>query len=181
MPKYKKLHNVKWLRKTLKVRTLRSIASDIGCSYSAVQYARRKYNINIPHRDKYTVTERKSIAQKEAYRKKYPNGRFGNLHPGWKGGRRRLKDGYIYVYKPDHPYCTKARYVMEHRLVMEEKIGRYLLPREIIHHENGNKQDNRPENLHLHSSRAKHVQYHFDAVKEVYRLRKILDDHQINY
>ena len=51
--------------------------------------------------------------------------RSGKLHPDWKGGRT-LIGGYLYIYMPDHPNCTQAKRVAAHRLVMEEKIGRYL-------------------------------------------------------
>ena len=54
------------------------------------------------------------------------------------------------VYAPDHPRATTAgKYVFEHILVAEEMLGRYLLPDERIHHRNGVRDDNRPENLEL--------------------------------
>lgn len=66
----------------------------------------------------------------------------------WKGGRYK-SHGYIYIYAPDHPDAMKQGYILEHRLVMEEKLGRRLLPSEQPHHINGIKDDNRPENLEL--------------------------------
>ena len=59
------------------------------------------------------------------------------------------RTGYILILRPDHPYTTKSGYVMEHRLVMEKYLKRYLDPREDVHHKNGNKQDNRIENLQV--------------------------------
>lgn len=66
----------------------------------------------------------------------------------WRGGRKRHSGGYILVYMPDHPRAARG-YVPEHTLVMEEMIGRYLLPGETAHHKNGVRTDNRPENLEL--------------------------------
>lgn len=53
----------------------------------------------------------------------------------------------------DHPRLKAQRgYVYEHILVMEGMIGRYLLPPETVHHKNGVRNDNRPENLELWAS-----------------------------
>ncbi|MEY2419520.1 MAG: hypothetical protein QOG90_2200 [Actinomycetota bacterium] len=68
----------------------------------------------------------------------------------WRGFQRRHKAGYAVVYAPWHPRTSaKTTYVFEHILVMEESLGRYLLPDETIHHVNGVKDDNRLENLEL--------------------------------
>lgn len=83
-------------------------------------------------------------------------GRTRDQNPAWKGGRKIRKDGYILVYSPDHPFASDA-YVLEHRLVMEQMIGRYLLPTEVVHHRDENPSNNAPENLQLFSSQAEHI------------------------
>lgn len=64
--------------------------------------------------------------------------------------RRTITNGYAFVRRPDHPRANKyTGRVREHTIVMEQKIGRYLLPDERVHHLNGVRDDNRPENLEL--------------------------------
>lgn len=62
---------------------------------------------------------------------------------------KKDKTGYILIYKPDHPHSNSDGYFREHRLIMEEKLKRYLTKDEVVHHINHIKDDNRIENLML--------------------------------
>jgi len=95
---------------------------------------------------------------------KLREGKLGEKHPRWKGGKRISREGYILILVRNHPYITNDGYMFEHRLVMEKHIGRYLLPSEIVHHINGIKTDNRIENLEL-TTRKIHTKNHSKARK----------------
>lgn len=58
-----------------------------------------------------------------------------------------------------------------HRVVMEESLGRKLLPGEIVHHINGDKHDNRPENLEV-MSQSEHIKLHLPEMQEIRNERK---------
>lgn len=88
-------------------------------------------------------------------------------------GKRRRSDGYIHIYKPEHPFASKDGYVMEHRLIMEEKIERILQPEEEVHHINHKKDDNRPENLHLFASKQEHMRFHMTQRHEERRRKNV--------
>src|SRR5690606_3645162 len=57
--------------------------------------------------------------------------------------------GYRMLMRPKHPSASRYGYVMEHRLVMEETLGRFLLPTEVVHHKDGNRLNNTPDNLEV--------------------------------
>lgn len=83
----------------------------------------------------------------------------GKDNPTWKGGRKLSQHGYWEVQCIGHPFAVgRVGYVLEHRLVAEKYLltdensvvidgKRYLSPDFIVHHRNGDKLDNRPENL----------------------------------
>lgn len=76
-------------------------------------------------------------------------------------GKYISKKGYVFIYIPTHPFAGgRKRYVMEHRLVVEKDIGRYLTSKEHVHHINNNPSDNRINNLKLCANNFEHRQIH---------------------
>lgn len=87
----------------------------------------------------------------------------GSENGSWSGGRRIDRDGYVLVSSPKkHPYARtrKDRHtgiIFEHRLMMEDILGRYLLPEEVVDHIDGLRLHNEPDNLRLFSSNSEHL------------------------
>lgn len=90
----------------------------------------------------------------------------GKKPHNWNGGRYKRSDGYVMRYAPEHPYAIDG-YVMEHRFVMEQILGRYLDPEERVHHINGDRGDNRTENLMLMESQSAHSKLHAEDKKVI--------------
>lgn len=84
----------------------------------------------------------------------FRNRPMGTTHHKWNGGKRN-NAGYILILKKGHPRADPLGYVREHLLVWEQTHNKTLPKGWIIHHINGIRDDNRPENL-MAVSRSKH-------------------------
>lgn len=112
-------------------KSLRDIAKELVRSYWWI--------IHFTRRNKITV-KTKSQSLKDKY---------GGHCPNWRGGTYR--HFYWMVFAPEHPNAGKRGYVAEHRMVMSKILGRPLREDEVVHHKDGNKYNNTPENLQLMS------------------------------
>lgn len=120
------------------------IGKVIGRSKSSVQHMGSRLRIK---KDKEAFFEVRSKAMS------------GKNSGNFKNYRRKAQKGYIARYEPDHPSASKAGLVMEHRLVVEKALG-ITLPKEFdVHHINGDKTDNRLENLAVMTHSA-HTIFH---------------------
>ncbi len=99
------------------------------------------------------------------YRAKYKGlcwscSKKGDRGGNWRGGRQIDKDGYVLVSgQYTHPRRDRHDCVREHVLVLEKKLGRFLVGDEVGHHKNGIKDDNSPDNLEL-STNVEHSRHH---------------------
>lgn len=83
----------------------------------------------------------------------------GSENPRWKGGQYKKAGGYVLILTPSHPRTDCKGYVKRSRLVMEKYLGRYLTPKEVVHHK-GKKDDDRIEMLRLFANQSKHTKFH---------------------
>ncbi len=86
----------------------------------------------------------------------------GENHWHWKDGKTKHTSGYINVYNPTNSFGGSQTYILEHRLVIESQIGRFLTKEEAVHHLNEIRDDNRPENLMAFTSESAHQRFHWN-------------------
>lgn len=77
----------------------------------------------------------------------------------WNGGRHVASNGYVEIKVAGYPYTNSRGYVYEHRYVVEQHIGRFLRKNEVVHHIDGNKQNNDISNLMILTN-SEHIKLH---------------------
>lgn len=142
-------------------KTMKEIADEYNMCASCIYYSLKKYGIKGRRHLTEKSKEKISVANKGKTKKGHPCSeerkiklslaKKGKIRkPSLYGGyTKKRKDGYVSVFVPNHPNATKDGMVMEHHLVMEHHIGRYLKKDEVVHHINHIRDDNRIENLQL--------------------------------
>lgn len=162
--RFPQLQDRNWLMEQMATRSMQDIARELGTSQGNVSDHAKRHGIRSRFHDR-------SAATVAGLKKRWPNGRGGTEAANWRGGRIKAGGGHIYLYKPDHPNANLKGYVMEHRVVVEEHLGRLLEKEEVVHHRNGIKTDNRIENLEVMTV-TEHRREHMDAHAHLHEARE---------
>lgn len=152
------------------MKTFQQIAVIVGCSVGSVHnlFKRNKitarksghiagnYHVGIETKNKISKAH-KGKTLSAMTRAKISEGHKLKTETGHKKIRT---DGYVHLYAPNYAGADSTGYVLEHRFVMEQALGRCLSNAEVVHHINGVRDDNRLENLKLFPHESEHQIFH---------------------
>lgn len=169
----KDLETILYQKYVVERKAIHTVAEEIGIATGSVYNYLKRFGIKTRDKNDYETTEKQRAAGRKAGAsrrgKKCTEEQIKRMSEAQKGRYRhktkyggfakQRADGYIAIYAPKHPACTADGMVMEHRLVMEENIGRYLTENEVVHHKNHKRNDNRIENLQLMTI-SEHARFH---------------------
>ena len=155
--------------------SLRMVASYVGIDHSSLSNKLKVLGYHVPTKAESAKRTWKNHVHPRlgkkgelcpTYGKKMTAATRKKMIPVWKrlaDSKRKYSKmhsgGYILVYHPEHPCADQTGYVLEHRLVVEAKLGRYLSSDEVVHHKNGIKTDNGIDNLII-ISKSEHAKIH---------------------
>ena len=137
----KSYHSKEWLYDAywIKKMTLAEIAQPCNVVVSVIFDWMKKFNIR-----RRTKTESNIL-----WHKNKPGLFAGENNPKWKGGKRITSQGYIQIYRPNHPRANARKTVLEHHLIWEEYWGQIVPDGYLIHHVDRNVKNNHITNLTL--------------------------------
>lgn len=164
-------------------KTMKECAECLGISVGTVFNYIKKYGIEsrprITEKTKSKISNTKlgKPSKRRGYRlSSETKQKISDAHKGhfvkpsrFGGHKKKRSDGYVQIYNPTHPMANKDGYVMEHILIMEEAIGRYITRDEVVHHKNHKRDDNRIENLELMTFKSHarlHMKERWESEKE---------------
>lgn len=152
---HERFNNKEWLYQKYVVEVYSTIDIGImaGVHFGTIAKWLRKHGIKA--RGFHERTERQNEKAINHLKK-----RIMENNPAWKGGKTYTNEGYIYVRVKNHPNSNANPSVLEHRLVMEKSLGRFLKTSEVVHHINEVKDDNRVENLFVFATGRDHKHFH---------------------
>lgn len=159
-------------------KTMRQTAEELGVAAGTVHKLLHAYGMETRKRGtkgRVLAEEHKKTISRRHKGKHVPvevRKKMSESHKiGGIGRRKKRTDGYIGIYFPDHPKSNAEGFIMEHVLVMECLIGRWLEDNEVVHHINGKRDDNKKENLQL-MTKTEHTSYHMKKRHEERRRNK---------
>ena len=132
-------------------------STNVTCSYECLRARRKQVGQRLAQEGK--ANPPKATAKSRAAASKRMTGAGC---PKFNGYRSKTSSGYTLVRVPEgyQGHASARGYIREHRLVMEQHLGRLLTPKEVVHHKNGNKIDNSIENLELVGDHNEHIREH---------------------
>jgi len=154
----------------------RKVAKELECSQTAVREWLKKAGIKSRKMGDYKHTEKQTLATREnlnkgimahigrpltkKHKQKISISEKGKPKRGknYKGGRHLRPDGYVNLLYPEHPRARNY-YVLEHIVIWERTYNKTLPEGYLIHHINGIRSDNRPENLMAVTKKQHHNLY----------------------
>ena len=166
------MDNVKFIKDNYKNKTKEEMAHILNITRNQIEWIMKKNNIRKYESKKYSEDEINFIKQN------YP--KYGSKYCANKLNRsenainKKIKNMGLSI-KWKYTYISKQGYLINcedrdnkyevHRKVMEEKLGRKLTSNEIVHHIDGNKLNNNPNNLEL-TNRSEHINKHRKDLKK---------------